>query len=101
MYRVIYGRKQHDPTGNNPDNSKHHRCHHLAQSQTGLDKLYSYRNAYSSDCIHGDVEMSTCKTCKYNDDLLCDLYGKLVEDDDEACRKYSDSPDTSEDDDES
>ena len=45
--------------------------------------------------------MSTCKTCKYNDDLLCDLYGKLVEDDDEACRKYSDSHDTSEDDDES
>lgn len=30
----------------------------------------------------------TCGTCIYNDDLLCDRYGRLVEDDDEACRGY-------------
>ena len=30
----------------------------------------------------------TCKDCEYNDDLLCDLLGILVEDDDLACIKY-------------
>ena len=26
----------------------------------------------------------TCRNCEYNDDLLCDKYGVLVEDDDEC-----------------
>ena len=32
--------------------------------------------------------MLTCGTCTNNDDLLCDLLGILVEDDDEACKRY-------------
>ncbi len=32
----------------------------------------------------------TCKECIYNDDLLCDFYGTLIEDEDPACPKYTD-----------
>ena len=32
----------------------------------------------------------TCRTCIYNEDMLCDMYGKLVDDDDEACGQYDD-----------
>lgn len=32
--------------------------------------------------------MPTCETCIFNDDLLCDLYGCLVEDDDTACSRH-------------
>lgn len=43
----------------------------------------------------------TCGTCRWNDNLLCDAKGILVEDDEEACPKYSDGHDMKEDDDES
>ena len=30
----------------------------------------------------------TCGTCRWNDNLLCDAKGVLVEDDEEGCNKY-------------
>lgn len=36
--------------------------------------------------------MLTCGTCINNDDLFCDLLGRLVEDDDEACKRYAGEP---------
>ena len=33
-------------------------------------------------------EKKTCGTCIWNDDLLCDKRGCLVNDDDPACCKY-------------
>ena len=37
--------------------------------------------------------METCRTCRNNDDLLCDVLGMLIDDDDEACEKYEEVTD--------
>ncbi len=33
-------------------------------------------------------EEKTCGTCVWNDDLLCDLLGRLISDDDPACSRH-------------
>ena len=35
-----------------------------------------------------DVYRTTCDTCDWNDDNLCDKMGHLINEDDEACTEY-------------